>query len=75
VSTNQVKKAAADLTRACLVVQHAHHYFTLALKICDDIRGAAGGRAFIGALGGGGGINDMTKKIQYGGMDLLCIAV
>jgi hypothetical protein len=48
-------------------VQHAHHYFTLTLKINDDIRGTAAGRALIGALGGGGGIGDMTKKIQYGG--------
>lgn len=70
-SINQAKKTASDLTRACLVVQHAHHYFTRALKISDDIRGTAIGRASIGALGGGGGIGDMTKKIQYGGMGLL----
>jgi len=74
LSLCQAKKTAAVLTRACLAVQHAHHYFTLALKICDEVRGTAGGRAFIGAIGGGDGINEMTKKIQYGSMSLLFTA-
>jgi len=63
---NSAKKKATDLVRARLVVQHAHHYFTRALKICDELRGTSSGRAFVGALGGGGGMNDMMKKIQYG---------
>jgi len=63
---NVTKKTASDLNRACLVVQHAHHYFTQVLKISDDVRGTATGRVFVAALGGGGGINEMTKKIQYG---------
>jgi len=62
---NAAKKMAADLSRACLVVQHAHHYFTLALKICDDVRGTSAGRGVLGLLGGGGGIVDMTRKVQY----------
>ena len=70
-SVNQAKKTALDLIRARLVVQHAHHYFTRTLKISDDIHGTAAGRALVGALGGGGGIGEMTKKIQYGGMGLL----
>lgn len=67
MSAEQAKKIAADLNRACRTVQHAHHYFTLTLRKCDDVRGTSTGRAFVGALGGDGGINDMTKKIQYEG--------
>jgi len=62
---NAAKKTATDLTRACQVVQHAHHYFTRALKICDDVRGTSTGRSVMGTLGGGDGIIEMTKKIQY----------
>jgi hypothetical protein len=54
-----------------VVVQHAHHYFTQTLKISDDILGTAAGRGLVAALGGGDGIGDMTKKIQYGGTGLL----
>jgi hypothetical protein len=53
-----------------LTVQHAHHYFTRVLRICDDVRGTSVGRAMIGGLGGDG-INEMTKKIQYQGKGLL----
>jgi hypothetical protein len=66
---------AADLSRACLVVQHAHHYFTLALKICDDVRGTSAGRGVLGLLGGGGGIVDMTRKVQYRGTGLPFMAL
>jgi hypothetical protein len=71
LSTNQAKITAADLIRARLVVQHAHDYFTQALKISDGIRGTATGRALVGTRGGDGGIGEMTEKIQYGGMGLL----
>jgi hypothetical protein len=73
LSIKQAKKIAAELTRACLAVQHAHHYFTQTLKLCDEVRSTGTSRALIGAMGGSDGINEMTKKIQYGSTSLLLL--
>lgn len=61
----QTKKATADLTRARLTVQHAHHYFTKALNICDAVRGNSLGRATVGVFGGD--VAALSKLCDYRG--------
>ena len=65
----QTKKTVKDLTRARQTVQHAHRYFSQALRICDEVRGSSLSRKTVGLFGGNFGV--MGKITDYQGLCFL----
>ena len=52
-----------DFTRARVTVQHAHKYFSLVLKVCDDLNPGKKGSTAVEGLGGE--CVSMTKEAYY----------